>query len=623
MLAVAVGCTSCLPETPSGWQAVGQDNWEWWNRGELWVRGLPANGALPLESESDQVIRFDLVNLGEQKARVVLNDSKVQEWEIEPGQVQSVELEGLDGQSRFEAPDDVAIAAPRRGRGLDESKLIVVIVVDTLRADHVTPEIMPGITEYFAAGFKWSQATANAPWTLPSVASYFTSRPVLDLTSPSGDLIGVPNGIRTWPQELEAGGFTGAAMVANYTVSVLNGYGKGFSTYLVPDGHGGGEKPDANWIVDHARRWMSRHEGEDAFLYLHFMDPHFPYRDHDGSGRTAPNLPALEQGRHSEAEGERELLEDLYAGEVRHVDRVLAPFLRELPENAFVVFTSDHGESLGERDCWGHGINLYQESIHVPLLIRGPGLSPGGSDTPVQLLDLAPTVLGAAGVPTAPEMAGRSLLEGGSDHPIISSTFAAGPLRWVWRRGGEKVLMRMAEQPGLGEVARSKMAGSGPRAAGVFVYDLIADPAEEDPRGLSAADVDPVIDVFGRSAGRMVPGLQIGLSQRQGEISTSLTIAGEVEVIQAWGAAPIRVVRTGDQLQVRCEDAFPVCVLATRVNPVPSVVFAGSQAHSLDDRGPPTSFSEGLSLWWNPPRPLVVDGYDETVERLRALGYIE
>ncbi len=227
-----------------------------------------------------------------------------------------------------------------------------------------------------------------------------------------------------------------------------------------------------------------------------------------------------------------------------------------------MVLTADHGESLGERGCWGHGLNLYQEALLVPLLLRGRGVAAGAVDEPIQLLDLAPTVLGAAGVPVAPTMMGRSLLEGGSNHPIVSSTFGAGPMRWSWRRADDKVLLRMAEQPGLGEVARSKMIGGGPREPGAFAFDLASDPAEEQPHALPDRLVDPVVAAFNGTAGRMVPGLQIGLSQRVGGISTRLTIDSEVAVVQAWSSKPMVVVRTGDELRLSCEDAFPACILA-------------------------------------------------------------
>ncbi len=623
LIALVVGGTSCLPQTPSGWHRFEPERWQWQNRGELWVQGFPANGLLAVDPAPDQVLRCDLVNLGDEPARVVLDNGELLEWDLAPGQIVALELEGLTGRARFEAPDQVVIAGPRVGRGLEDAALVVVIVIDTLRADFVTTELMPEITEYFADGRRWNQATANAPWTLPSVASFFSSRPVLDLTTPSGDLIGIPHGVTTWAGAFEAAGFSAAAVVANYSVSTLNGFGEGFSSYLVPDAHGGGDHPDAAWVVDAARSWLAGHQGENGFLYLHLMDPHFPYRDHDDPDRPIPDLPALAAGLRPEAPGDRERLAELYAGEVRYVDRVLGPFLNELQDNALVILTADHGESLGERGCWGHGLNLYQESLLVPLLVRGPEVASGTVDTPVQLLDLAPTVLAAAGVAPAPGMVGRSLLEGGSDHPIVSSTFGAGPLRWCLRQANDKVLLRMAEQPGLGEVARSKMIGGGPRKPGAFAFDLEADPAEENPHALPTRLEDPVVAAFNGSAGRMVPGLQIGLSRRDGGISTRLRIAGEVAVVQAWSSKPIEVIRTGDQLELNCQDAFPACVVAARVKPSPEEISTESERFRLEGSSPPRVFKGGLSLWWNPPRPLVVDGYDETLERLRALGYID
>jgi len=624
LIALAAGVVGCMQQPTPGWRSLGQGDRQWRGRGELWVRGLPANRSLAVDGSPGQVFRCDLVNLGDETARVTLADDEVVAWTLAPGQVLPVELEGLTGRASFEAPDHVVMVDPRVGSELDDAALIVVIVVDTLRADHVTGELMPLTSDFFAAGHRWTQATANASWTLPSVASFFSSHPVLDLTAPSGDLIGIPAGVETWPSALEAAGFSGAAVVANFSVSTLNGFGKGFSSYLVPDGHGGAAHPDAAWVVQGARSWLSRHHGENGFLYLHFMDPHFPYRDHDDPAGAIPDLPALAAGQRTEVPGDRERLAELYSGEVRHVDRVLGPFLRELPEDAVVVLTADHGESLGERGCWGHGLNLYQEALLVPLLVRGPGVTAGSVARPVQLLDLAPTVLAVAGVPPPLGMEGRSLFEGGSDHPIVSSTFGAGPLRWSLRRGDEKVLLRMAEQPGLGEVARSKMIGGGPREPGAFTFDLAADPEEEDPRALPVSLVDPVVAAFNGSAGRMVPGLQIELSQRAGGISTRLTVAGEVAVVQAWSTKPITVVRSGDELELSCEDAFPACVLAARVDPAPEeVVAAGGRSLRLDDVSPPSAFTEGLSVWLNPPRPLVVEGYDETLERLRALGYID
>jgi hypothetical protein len=623
VVALALGAAGCSGQAPQGWQPLWQDRWEWRSRGELWVRGVPANGPLEIGPDRDRIIRADLVNLGDTPATIVLKDTKTEQWKLDPGQLMPVQLAGLTSRAWFEAPSDVVIANPRIGAEIDDAGLVVFIVIDTLRADHLSAELMPGVTGYFADGRRWTQATANASWTLPSVASFFSSRPVLDLTAPSGDLIGIPSGVLTWSSEYEAAGFTGAAVVANYSLSVLNGFGEGFSSFQVPDEQGSAEHPDARWVVDAGRSWLERHRGENAFLYLHLMDPHFPYRDHREPAVIAPDLPALAAGIRPAAAGERELLKELYAGEVRYVDRVLTEFLGELPEDAIVVLTSDHGESLGERDCWGHGLNLYQESLHVPLMIRGRGIAPGFVDEPVQHLDLAPTLLDLIGIPVPTEMVGRSLLDGGSSRALVSSTFGAGPLRWSWRRGDDKVLLRMAEQPGLGEVARSKMLGGGRREPGAFAFNLEDDPAEENPRVLPPELLEPVTRAFVETAGRMVPGLQIGVVNRDGPISTRLEIDGSFEVVQAWSTAPMAVEFTDGRLDLSCENAYPICFLGVAVEPDSAMISTEDGEFRLDGLPRPGSLSEGSSLWWNPDRPLIVGGYDETLERLRALGYIE
>jgi len=623
VMALAVSAGGCSDPTPQEWQPFERDRWEWVSRGELWVRGTPASGQIDVALGRGRVLRADLVNLGEAPATVTLRDAKTRQWKVDPGQVVPIQLAALTSRARIEAPENVVIANPRVGAETAEAALLVVIVIDTLRADHVNAELMPGVTGYFAGGRVWTQATANASWTLPSVASFFTSRPVLDLTAPSGDLIGIPAGVPTWSSALEAAGFTGAAVVANYSLSVLNGFAEGFSSFRVPDGHGGAQHPDARWVLDAGRSWLERHPGEDAFLYLHLMDPHFPYRDHEDPVVSAPDLPALAAGLRPAAPGERELLTELYAGEVRYVDHVLTEFLGGLPDGAIVVLTSDHGESLGERDCWGHGLNLYQESLLVPLLIRGPGIAPGTIDDPVEHLDLAPTLLDLLGIPVPAEMVGRSLLDGGSARPLVASTFGAGPLRWCWRLGDEKVLLRMAEQPGLGEEARSRMLGGGRREPGVFAFDLGEDGSEEHPKTLPPELVGPVTRAFVETAGRMVPGLQIALVHRGGPFSSRLEIDGTIDVIQAWSVAPMAVELDGGRVELRCENADPFCFLGVAVEPESAMVSSAVGANRLNETRPPDPLAEGLNFWWNPDRPLIVGGYDETLERLRALGYIE
>lgn len=505
--------------------------------------------------------------------------------------------------------------------------MVVAILVDTLRADHLRPELAPRLWSWFGSGRRFTDLIAPASWTLPSVASLFTARPVLDLTTPDGELIGVPRGLATWPQAFDDAGFLAGAVVANYTVHVRNGFAEGFSSYQVPDGHGG-PKPDAAWVVDAARSWLAARDGEEVLLYLHLMEPHEPYRDHLGTRRPAPDLGPLVHRRRPATADETALLRDLYAGEVAHLDRALAPLLDLLPADALVALTSDHGESLGEHDCWGHGLSLYQSELAVPLLLRGPGVPTGVEPRPLRLEDLGPTLLALAGVEPAEPLPGRSLLAGGSDQPLAAATFGAGPLRWAFRRGADKVVLHLAPQPGLVTPRATAMEEERPLPTGAFAFDLAADPGEEHPRPLEGELLAATGAAFAATVGRMVPGLQLLAWGASGPQRLEALLDGHLDPVQAWSTGAVAVEQGAGSVRLSCGESFPVCALAGSLAGA-SRIAAGESTLPWSDgdglvQGSPPPLAVGrAALWLNPPRERLVDGYEETLDRLRALGYLQ
>jgi arylsulfatase A-like enzyme len=626
----AVGCAA--PE--SGWRRLWHDEWDFHHHGDRWVLGASAAARAFTVSDGGRELRMDLLNTGGEAVEVGMTGRGFEKrWSLEAGGFQPVAVDLGPGGFRIEAPAGVVLGSPRVGRPMDAPRLLVVVVIDTLRADHVNQELMPGVSAFFSDGRRWRAATANAPWTLPSVASAFTSRAVLELTTPGGEIVGVPAGLETWATVLHDAGFEGGAVVANYTVHALNGFADGFSSFRVPDGHGPEIAPDAAWVAEAGHRWISAHRGEDAFLYLHFMDPHEPYRSH---GEPAPDLPPLRPlARRQREAGEEEArrLRNRYAGEVRHVDVIVAEFLDQLPPEAAVVLTSDHGEGLGEHGAWSHGPSLFQEALAVPLMAKGPGVLPGDDVEPAQLLDLAPTLLEMAGEDPVDGFAGRSLLAGGSAEPIVSVTFSAGPMRWAWREANHKVIMRMAPQAHLGaEVHRPTIEGA-PLPTGAFLVDLTVDPAENDPGPVPRALSHRLAEVFARTAGTMAPGMQV-FAWGEGPAEAVLECDRDLQLALAWSPAEMQVTQTDGRFTVRCADGGAVCAVSVSPQSVPAVVTpveTGPRWWGIipDEPVDPRSLEipnvggAGLYLWWNPDRPLVVGGYDETLERLRALGYVD
>lgn len=450
--ALLVAChalISCAPAAEEGWTPLWRSSWERLELGELWLHGVPAGPSRSFATDRPARFRARFGNLGNEVRAVVLRGAADrQSWRLGPGEDLAVDVPLEAGSYRLEAEPEVVVGEPRVGSPVENPRLVVLALADTLRADHVTPELMPGTLAAFEDGRRWTDATANAPWTLPSVASLFTSRPVLDLSLPDGDLVALPLDLESMAERFESSGFATGAAVANFSVHAHNGFAEGFASYRVPPPDAKKKQRDVSWVVAEGRRFLESHRGEDAFVYLHFMDTHGPFRDHADALPTPPPMGPLGLRDRRATPEERRLIRTLYRGEVEHLDRGLAPFLSELPPEATVAFVADHGEALGEHGVWGHALTLFQEVVAVPLLIRAPGIEAGEVERPVQLLDLAPTLLESVGVSPAPGMAGHSLLAdrpaGGRRPPIVTATYAAGPLRWALRDGRRKLLWRGA-----------------------------------------------------------------------------------------------------------------------------------------------------------------------------------
>lgn len=281
--------------------------------------------------------------------------------------------------------------------GFGASAPVILISVDTLRADRLgcygaRAARTPNIDSLAKDGTLFSQISAQVPLTLPSHASLLTS------TYPFSNGV-IDNGqhlsskIPTLAAILKARGYRTAGFVGGFVMDRRFGLDQGFDVYDSPfDLHGkagidpGDVKRAGADVAAAAMRWLDQNSAVPFFLFLHLYDLHTP------RSRS-------------------------YEGELEYIDGVLGNFLaflarKNLIEKSLVVFTSDHGEGLGDHEETTHGYFVYQSTLHVTLIIHGPpgtALLKNRVDEAASLLDVTPTILEALGVTVPPGMQGHSL----------------------------------------------------------------------------------------------------------------------------------------------------------------------------------------------------------------------
>ena len=322
------------------------------------------------------------------------------------------------------------------GQSPDSSLNVLVITVDTLRADRLgcygyDRPTSPAIDRLAESGVLFEAVYCQAPLTLPSHASIFTSRYTLSHGS-VGNAYPLNSEVPTLAEILSSREMTTGAFVSNQVLDKRFGLARGFDTYW--QGHDAPvearealKKQGEDATTDAAVSWLREHREESFFLWVHWFHPHKPYDpppaygrrfagdDDDARNWTSRDLRAVWRGTESISPEEVTRLNDLYDGEVAFSDFQVGAVLDELErlglsESTIVVFTSDHGEVLFEHDRYfGHDIMMYEPSIRIPLVIRHPHWSPGVTTGLVQSIDIMPTILTALGVPSDAAFEGKDL----------------------------------------------------------------------------------------------------------------------------------------------------------------------------------------------------------------------
>lgn len=292
---------------------------------------------------------------------------------------------------------------------------IVLISLDTTRADAVTSTYAPTISGLEGAHFAW--ALSHAPTTLNSHATVFTG---LD---PHGH--GVPrNGFSlgsehtTLATQMAAAGYDTIGVIGASVLGEATSINRGFRVWDARFSADLGRRQErtATEVTDAALADVRQREpGKPLFLFVHFFDAHAPYAapapytrkfgapDYRGPiGEEKASVEALgralREGRGDPADVAE--LRARYRGEVAYVDSEITRLLAGL-DNPVVVIFGDHGEALGDdgMNPIGHGGDVDLYAIHVPLVIAGPGVPKTTIERPVRLSDIGPTVLGLAGLP--------------------------------------------------------------------------------------------------------------------------------------------------------------------------------------------------------------------------------
>ncbi len=323
---------------------------------------------------------------------------------------------------------------------------VFLMTVDTLRADHTSAygyprETSPTLERLAAEGLRFEQALCQWPKTGASFASLFTGQYPQTTGLTHEAALRIPEGYLTLPELFRSLGYTSVAVVSNAVLNTDLGWDRGFDEYLETWHVEGGMSADplvyrktinAPRVNELALPLLERHRSaERLFVWLHYSDPHAPYVLPDGMENpfvgdrwyTQEGTVKLEKPQ-AQALGERRDLKHYvaqYDANALVSDRGIGEALDrarelELLEDALVVYTADHGESLGEHDYWfEHGRLPYSPGARVPLVLWGPGRVPAGETVtaPVELVDLFPTLrdLAARGENTeeVPGLEGDSL----------------------------------------------------------------------------------------------------------------------------------------------------------------------------------------------------------------------
>ena len=309
-----------------------------------------------------------------------------------------------------------ATASLACGRGPGRPN-VVMIVIDTLRWDHLgltgyTRNTSPAIDRLAEDSLLFTRAVSSAPWTPPSMAALLTGRHPAELgyaeARRAPNLPVLEPDFVMLPEALRANGYRTAAFVSHHMFGSAFGFDQGFDVFDEEDAQGHGHVSSPS-LLEKAVRWLDANGEEPFFLLVHFFDPHYDYVLHPqypfdldrGRLGSYATIERLLEAAPTMTDADLSAVVSLYDSEIRFTDAHIGRLLDRLRETnrydpALIVVVADHGEEFMDRGTYwiGHSRTLYEELVHVPLLIKLPGsIGAGRVEQTVGLIDLVPSLV--------------------------------------------------------------------------------------------------------------------------------------------------------------------------------------------------------------------------------------
>lgn len=363
---------------------------------------------------------------------------------------------------------------------------ILFLMLDTLRADHLSGygyerHTSPVLDAFAQENLKAAFALTAAPWTPASVASMFTGlypsshrmMPPNDRDLAKQGLTRVSDELDTLAEKLKSAGYATAGVSPNPWVTKQFGYTQGFDQFYFI------EREPANKITESGREiieaWEKQKLRDPFFLYLHFLDPHDPYTP---PGAYATKFTGSLQRSPFTYSQEMQHNINLYDGEIAFLDSELGKFFdylrsKKLYDDLVIVIVSDHGEQFMEHGDERHGYKLFNEEVHIPLLMKTGRAADRGKviTETVSTVDILPTLLARTGIKKPENLPGVSLFDDAAlraRRGILSEIRKKYDLKSVTDLPGNRLIMDVAFDEKNPDPKRSLEAWVAPRVIGLF-----------------------------------------------------------------------------------------------------------------------------------------------------------